>query len=76
MAKCPCRVQCVKGTKDTAAERESGDRSRTEDGENGGRIGLEGKKVLRVEGARIVGVEAPTGETVLKICMLFAKTAL
>lgn len=60
----------------TAAERESGDRSRAEEREIGGHLGTEGEKVHRGEGAGDVKEKVPTEDAALEFCLVFTETAV
>lgn len=66
----------MKATSGTAAERESRDRSRSEDKENNAPFGTETEAVPRVERPEGKKREEPTTETVGKLCLVLARTAL
>lgn len=70
-ASCHYRAQCVEVVDSRAAERESGNRSRTEDVENGGHFGTDAKKVPGEEGAGSVEGKSSTKEAMLEFCLVF-----
>lgn len=76
MDDCPYRVQCVKEASGMAAVRESRHCSQTEEGENGGHLGTDAKKVSQVERAGNLEAEVPTNEVPQKFCLFFAKAEL
>lgn len=63
-------------TDGTAAERGSGDWSRTEGGGNGKQLGTEVEKVPLIDETREIEGEGPTKEAVPELCLGFAKIAL
>lgn len=69
--RCRYRVQYVKQTDGTAAERESGDCSRAEYQQNRGQFCTEGEEILRVEGAGIVEGDVRTKKAVHECCLFF-----
>lgn len=72
---CRYRAQGLKEKDGTAAESETQDHPRTEDGENDGNLGTEAESVLRVESAESVQEGMPTKEAVQEYCLLSAEIA-